>query len=64
MSFLDPVLMSRILFGLTLFVHIVFATIGVGIPIMLALAEWRGIRTGISIIRCLPEGGRGVMSLR
>ncbi|MEK3733441.1 MULTISPECIES: cytochrome ubiquinol oxidase subunit I [Paenibacillus] len=46
MSFLDPVLMSRILFGLTLFVHIVFATIGVGIPIMLALAEWRGIRTG------------------
>lgn len=46
MSSLDPVLMSRILTALTLFVHIVFATIGVGIPIMLALAEWRGIRTG------------------
>lgn len=46
MSSLDPVLMSRILTGLTLFVHIVLATIGVGIPIMLALAEWRGIRTG------------------
>ena len=41
MSSLDPVLMSRILTGLTLFVHIVLATIGVGIPIMLALAEWR-----------------------
>lgn len=46
MSSLDPVLMSRILTGLTLFVHIVLATIGVGIPIMLALAEWRGIQTG------------------
>lgn len=46
MSALDPVLMSRILTGVTLFVHIVLATIGVGIPLMLALAEWRGIRTG------------------
>ncbi|WP_422658348.1 cytochrome ubiquinol oxidase subunit I [Paenibacillus sp. EC2-1] len=46
MSSLDPVLMSRILTALTLFVHIVLATIGVGIPLMLALAEWRGIRTG------------------
>ncbi|UNK17814.1 cytochrome ubiquinol oxidase subunit I [Paenibacillus sp. N3/727] len=46
MSSLDPVLMSRVLTGLTLFVHIVLATIGVGIPVMLALAEWRGIHTG------------------
>ncbi|NMO97266.1 cytochrome ubiquinol oxidase subunit I [Paenibacillus lemnae] len=46
MSSLDPVLMSRILTAVTLFVHIVLATIGVGIPVMLALAEWRGIRTG------------------
>ncbi|WP_138227880.1 cytochrome ubiquinol oxidase subunit I [Paenibacillus algicola] len=46
MSTLDPVLMSRILTAVTLFVHIVLATIGVGIPVMLALAEWRGIRTG------------------
>ena len=53
MSSLDPVLMSRILTGLTLFVHIVLATIGVGIPIMLALAEWRGFGQGTTIIRRL-----------
>ncbi|WP_442950398.1 cytochrome ubiquinol oxidase subunit I [Paenibacillus sp. DMB20] len=46
MSSLDPVMMSRILTGVTLFVHIVLATIGVGIPVMLALAEWRGVHTG------------------
>lgn len=40
----DPVTLSRVLTGLTLFVHIVFASIGVGIPMMIALAEWRGVR--------------------
>lgn len=40
----DPVLYSRILTGLTLFVHILFASIGVGVPIMIALAEWMGIK--------------------
>lgn len=39
----DPVTLSRILTGLTLFVHINFASIGVGVPLMIALAEWRGI---------------------
>lgn len=42
---LDPVTLSRMLTGLTLIVHIVFAAIGVGVPLMIALAEWRGIRT-------------------
>lgn len=42
---LDPVTLSRMLTGLTLIVHIVFASLGVGIPLMIALAEWRGIRT-------------------
>ncbi|WP_025718697.1 cytochrome ubiquinol oxidase subunit I [Paenibacillus polymyxa] len=46
MSSLDPVLLSRMLTGITLFVHIVFASIGVGVPLMIALAEWRGLRTG------------------
>lgn len=40
----DPVLYSRILTGLTLGFHIIFATIGVGIPVMIAIAEWLGIR--------------------
>lgn len=44
MANLDPVTLSRMLTGLTLFVHIVFASIGVGVPLMIALAEWRGIR--------------------
>lgn len=42
---LDPATLSRMLTGLTLIVHIVFATLGVGVPLMIALAEWRGIRT-------------------
>jgi cytochrome d ubiquinol oxidase subunit I len=40
----DPVLYSRMLTELTLGFHIIFATIGVGIPVMIALAEWTGIR--------------------
>lgn len=42
----DPVIFSRILTGLTLFVHIVYATIGVGMPLIIALAEWTGIKRG------------------
>ncbi|WP_100406138.1 cytochrome ubiquinol oxidase subunit I [Bacillus solitudinis] len=40
----DPVIFSRILTGTTLAFHIIFATIGVGIPLMIALAEWIGIK--------------------
>jgi len=40
----DPVLYSRILTELTLAFHILFATVGVGIPVLIALAEWTGIR--------------------
>ncbi|PSL43599.1 cytochrome bd-I ubiquinol oxidase subunit 1 apoprotein [Salsuginibacillus halophilus] len=40
----DPVMLSRILTGLTLAFHVIFATLGVGVPIMIALAEWMGIR--------------------
>lgn len=40
----DPVLFSRMLTGLTLFVHIIYATIGVGVPLLIALAEWIGIK--------------------
>lgn len=41
---MDSTLLSRILTELTLTVHIIFASIGVGVPVMIALAEWRGIR--------------------
>ena len=41
---LDPVLMSRLLTGLTLTFHIIFATLGVGVPLMISIAEFIGIR--------------------
>jgi len=41
---LDPVLMSRLLTGLTLAFHIIFATLGVGVPLMISIAEFIGIR--------------------
>ncbi|SER74827.1 cytochrome ubiquinol oxidase subunit I [Salipaludibacillus aurantiacus] len=40
----DPVLLSRILTYVTLGFHVIFATIGVGIPLMIAIAEWIGIK--------------------
>ncbi|MFD2671673.1 cytochrome ubiquinol oxidase subunit I [Marinicrinis sediminis] len=40
----DPVIYSRLLTSMTLIFHIIFATIGVGVPIMIALAEWIGIK--------------------
>ncbi|QQK80698.1 cytochrome ubiquinol oxidase subunit I [Salicibibacter cibi] len=41
---LDTVLISRLLTGLTLTFHIIFATIGVGIPLMISIAEFMGIK--------------------
>lgn len=40
----DPVLYSRILTALTLGFHVIFATLGVGVPLMIAIAEWMGIK--------------------
>ncbi|WP_010271924.1 cytochrome ubiquinol oxidase subunit I [Paenibacillus senegalensis] len=41
---IDPVLWSRLLTGLTLTFHVIFATVGVGVPLMIAIAEFVGIR--------------------
>lgn len=41
---MDTVLWSRLVTGLTLAFHVIFATIGVGIPLMIAIAEFIGIR--------------------
>ncbi|OXM82354.1 cytochrome ubiquinol oxidase subunit I [Paenibacillus rigui] len=40
----DPVYYSRMLTELTLAFHIIFATIGVGVPVMITLAELIGIK--------------------
>jgi cytochrome d ubiquinol oxidase subunit I len=40
----DNVMLSRLLTGMTLSFHIVFATLGVGVPVMISLAEFIGIK--------------------
>jgi cytochrome bd ubiquinol oxidase subunit I len=40
----DSVMLSRMLTTLTLAFHIIFATVGVGVPVMIAAAEWIGIK--------------------
>ncbi|MFN4214846.1 MULTISPECIES: cytochrome ubiquinol oxidase subunit I [Exiguobacterium] len=42
--FQDPVLMSRALTALTLGFHVIFATLGVGVPLLILLAEFLGIK--------------------
>ncbi|MFF2888388.1 cytochrome ubiquinol oxidase subunit I [Paenibacillus sp. NPDC057967] len=41
---IDTVLWSRLLTGLTLSFHVIFATVGVSVPLMIAIAEFVGIR--------------------
>lgn len=41
---MDAYMLSRILIGTTLAFHIIYATVGVGIPVMMLIAEWIGIR--------------------
>lgn len=40
----DNVMLSRLLTGMTLSFHIIFATLGVGVPVMISLAEFIGIK--------------------
>ncbi|RKQ30394.1 cytochrome ubiquinol oxidase subunit I [Oceanobacillus halophilus] len=44
MIFEDPVMASRFLTLMTLTFHIIYATIGVGIPLFIIIAHWLGIR--------------------
>lgn len=44
MLFDDPVYASRLLTLITLSFHVIFATIGVGVPLLIAIAQWVGIR--------------------
>ncbi len=41
---LDSVILSRMLTSMTLAFHIIFATIGVGVPVMISIAEFIGIK--------------------
>ncbi|TWI53957.1 cytochrome ubiquinol oxidase subunit I [Halalkalibacter nanhaiisediminis] len=51
----DPVIYSRILTAVTLGFHVIFATIGVGIPLLIALAEWIGIKRNDEHYRLLAR---------
>jgi len=42
---MDDVLLARSTFGMTMAFHIIFATLGVGLPLMILLAEWLFQRT-------------------
>lgn len=44
MLFDDPVFASRMLTLLTLSFHIIYATVGVGIPLFILIAQWLGIK--------------------
>lgn len=44
MLFEDPVFASRFLTVLTLSIHIIYATIGVGVPLFIMIAQWIGIK--------------------
>lgn len=57
---IDTVLWSRLVTGLTLGFHVIFATIGVGIPLMIAIAEFIGIRKRIPIIHLWQRDGLGI----
>jgi cytochrome bd ubiquinol oxidase subunit I len=43
---MDDLLYARSLMGISLAFHIVFAAVGVAMPLLMALAEWRWRRTG------------------
>ncbi len=43
---MDDLLWARWLFGISLAFHIVFAAVGVAMPLMMVVAEWRWRRTG------------------
>ncbi len=43
---MDTVFSARALMGISLGFHIIYATIGIGLPFMLMIAEWLSLRTG------------------
>ena len=45
----SDLLAARSLFGLSLVFHIIFAAVGVAMPLLMVLAEWRWRRTGTAV---------------
>lgn len=57
---MDPVIVARAQMGLSLAFHIVFAALGVGLPLILVLAEWTYRKTGdrdyLELAKMLAKG--------
>ncbi|MGP4066646.1 cytochrome ubiquinol oxidase subunit I [Oceanobacillus sp. M65] len=52
---LDPVLMSRLITAMTLIFHIIFATLGVGVPLLICIAEFIGVKKNDQHYRMLAR---------
>ncbi|MGD8192666.1 cytochrome ubiquinol oxidase subunit I [Brevibacillus ginsengisoli] len=52
---LDTAMLARILTAFTLGFHIIFATLGVGVPVMISIAEWIGIRKNDKLYRMMAR---------
>ena len=52
---MDNVLSARALMGISLGFHIIYATIGIGLPFMLMIAEWMSLRSGDEVYHRLAR---------
>ncbi|MDR3581613.1 MAG: cytochrome ubiquinol oxidase subunit I [Oryzomonas sp.] len=52
---MDHIVAARILMGISLGFHIVYSTIGIGLPLLLMIAEWRALRTGDELFHQLAR---------
>jgi cytochrome d ubiquinol oxidase subunit I len=51
----DNLLPARLQMAITLGFHIVLASLGVGLPVLMLIAEWRYLRTGVELWRTLAR---------
>jgi cytochrome bd ubiquinol oxidase subunit I len=52
---MDQALLARSQMAVSLAFHIVFASVGIAMPVLMVLAEWRGLRTGDPAFRALAK---------
>ena len=52
---MPDLLAARSLFAMSLGFHIIFAVVGIGLPLMMVIAEWRWLRTGEEVYLTLTQ---------
>ena len=52
---MTDLLAARLLFAMSLGFHIIFAVVGIGLPLMMVIAEWRWLRTGEEVYLTLTK---------